>query len=150
MNRFLRRRDGKFGLEQQRATVGVPETVLRVHKDAERRRPQPLGAHRPLLEREIWFVGGRDSAGAEFFRDLADDFARPGVEGIFQAGRLGFAPAQEVRPWRWACLADEEDGPGGSAGGTNGRIFRVKIEAAAQDETVPRKCLCDFGTNPAG
>ena len=124
-------------LEQQRAAIGVPEPVLRMHENAERRRFQTLRPHRPLLERQIWPVGRRHGARAEFLRHCADHFARPCIERIGNSPRLAFPPAQEMRPRRSARLPHEQHGSGGSAGETGRCLLTAcEIEAAAQDEAV--------------
>src|SRR4051812_43010082 len=96
-----------------------------MHQYAERRRPQPFGARRPLLERQVWAVGRRDRARAELFGHRADDLAGPAVEGILEVFRLALAPFQEMRPWRRAGLADQQHGCREIAGGAGWRSFAV-------------------------
>ena len=55
-------------LKSNRAAIGVPEAEDRVNENAERRRLQAFGAHRPLLERGIRLLRGEDGAAAELRR----------------------------------------------------------------------------------
>ncbi len=99
MNRLAKWRHRNFGVEQQRAAIGVPEAEFRVHENAKGRRPQPFGAHRPLLERQIGPVIGRNRPRPDLFGDRPDHLTRPCVERVFQISALLPPPGQEVRPW---------------------------------------------------
>ena len=119
----------------------MPQPVLRMHQDAERRRPQPFGAHRPLLERQIRAVGRRNGARPEFFGHRADDMSAPAVERIFEAVRLPLAPvagnAAMARCPAWPTSSTDfaglPEGPGGAAS------LVAECKAAAQDEAMRRQ-----------
>ena len=89
--RFLKR---DLVLEQQRAAIGVPEPIVRMHEDAERRRLQPFGPHRPLLERQIGPVGRRNGARTECLPPTAPITSRDQVSsGLAMAWGCVLPPA---------------------------------------------------------
>ncbi len=109
MNRFPDPVERQFDIEQQRAAIGVPEPIFRMHEDAERRRAQSFRAHRPLLERLKRPVRWRNGTRSASCRNRADDLPAPCIERIGRHGRLCVAPSLEMRPIACAGIADEDD-----------------------------------------
>ena len=94
----------------------------RMHEDAERRRPQPLGAHRPLLERQIGLVGRRNRAPPivrQPRRSHICTSCRADLRGrtARSAASAGNAAMARSPPGRRAApdFAGSPEGPGGAA-----------------------------------
>src|SRR5690606_1033369 len=98
MNRLLRHFDHNLMIEQERAAIGMPEPVFGMHENTQRRRLQPLGPHRPLLERQERPVAGPNGPCPETCGDRGNDLARPGIERIFLHFWPFALPAREMRP----------------------------------------------------
>ena len=116
------------------ASITVPEPELRMDEDAERRRLQTFGLHRPLLERLPGWIGREIGSGSELLGERPDQGLRPRVEGIGTV--MAFSPFRERRPARTADIAEQYDGPGKCAVTQQRSLARSEIHHAADQDAV--------------
>ena len=107
MNRIGRKRKFDLMLEQQRAAIGVPQAEIRMHQNAERRRFQPLGASRPLLEGQPRLFEWVNGARTETSRNRIEDMPRPAIERIWGWFALLREPRRKIRPDAPAAMTDQ-------------------------------------------
>src|SRR6476659_7254385 len=85
----------------------MPQPVVRMDRDAERRGMHRLGAHRPALEGPYLRTEGVDGARSEFLGNRAHDAPRPAVERF----PLAVDVRHECFPHRPAGIADKNNRP---------------------------------------
>jgi hypothetical protein len=127
-------------IEEQRTTVAVPETEIRMHQDAEWRGVQALGALCPALEWPPGWPGERiKCSGTRRERQHLDRTARPAIEGI----RLTVAELRgstEYRPRLSRGESEQNERARVRSTGQRGdTVLRQWVEAAATDESN-RRC----------
>jgi len=133
---FPRRKTRDRFAEDERATIGVPETVLRVDQDADGRNGHGFSAHRPALERQPrWTIEGEDDCASERAGDSAEDLAGPEIHR-FRAGLRG---CREAPPHGRTGVADHHDTRGVAAEAVAG----VRCESTSSDQPVRLERLAD-------
>jgi hypothetical protein len=114
--------------------IPMPEAVLRMNKDTERRRLQPFGSHCPLLERLPRWIGWEIGGAPEYVRQRANDLFRPCVERIGTV--ITLTPLREGGPDRTACIAEQQDGYRVHAICEKWPLARIEIYRAAKQDTA--------------
>jgi len=99
--------------ETECSAISVPEAILRVDENAERRWSKSFSPHRPLLKRLPRWIGREIGGGAKGYRHRFDHGLRPRIERIF-ATAIGRAisPAPKRRPDRTSDISEQDNGFG--------------------------------------
>jgi hypothetical protein len=137
--RFLLYRFKRFGFrfnlvrEDQHGAIGVPQAIMRVNENAQWRRPQPLGPHRPALNGRRRIVEGIYRPRPRMIGERIDSSTDPAVKRVW----LAVDERLECPPHSRTGIADQNErrDVGGPQIGSR-QIGGGRPEEAAHDQAM--------------